>query len=77
MRGLHRLPFEVGIGLFAAYSYLATTASAAWFLRREYGADLLTSLLWAGLLYAPSVATGLLVWAVLRAFGADGGVDQQ
>ena len=70
MRGLRRLPFEAGVGLFAAYSYLATTASAAWFLRRNHDVDLQTSLLWAGLLYAPSVATGLLVWAVLRAFGA-------
>lgn len=71
MRGLRRIPFGVGLGLFAAYSYLATTVSAAWFLRRDYGADLTTSLLWAGLLYAPSVATGVLVWATLRLFGAE------
>lgn len=71
MRGLGRIPFGVGLGLFAAYSYAATTVSAAWFLRRDYGADLMTSLLWAGLLYAPSVATGVLVWAVLNRFGAE------
>ncbi len=71
MRGLRRIPFGVGLGLFAAYSYAATTASAAWFVRRDHGADLPTSLLWAGLLYAPNVVTGLLVWAVLRRFGAE------
>lgn len=71
MRGLRRIPFGVGLGLLAAYSYLATTASAAWFLRRDHGADLQTSLLWAGLLYAPDVVTGLLVWGVLRVFGAE------
>ena len=71
MQGLRRVPFSVGLGLFAAYSYLATVGSAAWFLRRDTGADLTTSLLWAGLLYAPTVATGLLVWAVLRRFGAE------
>lgn len=71
MRGLRRIPFSAGLSLFAAYSYLATTVSAAWFLRRDYGADLPTSLVWAGLLYAPTVVTGLLVWAVLRRFGAE------
>lgn len=70
MRHVRRIPFGVGLGLFAVYSYLATTVSAAWFLRRDYGADLGPSLLWAGLLYAPTVATGLLVWAVLRLCGA-------
>lgn len=68
---LRHIPFGAGVGLFAAYSYLATTVSAAWFLRRDYGADLAASLVWAGLLYAPGVATGLLVWAVLRLFGAE------
>jgi DNA-binding LytR/AlgR family response regulator len=71
MRALRRIPFAAGVGLFAVYSYVATTVSASWFLRRNYGADLPTSLLWAGLLYAPSVATGLMVWAALRLFGAE------
>lgn len=71
MRGLRRIPFSAGLGLFAAYSYAATTVSAAWFVRRDHGADLSASLLWAALLYAPSVATGFGVWAVLRRFGAE------
>lgn len=71
MRGLRRTPFGAGLGLFAAYSYAATTVSAAWFVRRDHGVDLSTSLLWAALLYAPSVATGFLVWAVLRVVGAE------
>jgi len=71
MRALRRIPFGVGLGLFATYSYTATIVSAAWFIRRDHGADLPTSLLWAALLYAPGVGTGLLVWAVLRRFGAE------
>ncbi len=71
MERLRRVPFAVGVSLFAAYSYLATTISAAWFIRRDYGADLFGSLVWAGLLYAPTVATGLLVWGVVRLFGAE------
>jgi DNA-binding LytR/AlgR family response regulator len=71
MRALRRIPFGVVLGLFATYSYLATVVSAAWFVRRDHGADLPMSLIWAALLYAPSVATGLLVWVVLRLFGAE------
>lgn len=68
---MRRIPFGVGVGLFAAYSYLATIVSAAWFLRRDFDVDLTTSLAWAALLYAPTVAVGLGVWAVLRGFGAE------
>ncbi|MDQ8029652.1 MAG: LytTR family DNA-binding domain-containing protein [Brevundimonas sp.] len=68
---MRRIPFGIGVGLFAAYSYLATVVSAAWFLRRDFDADLTTSLAWAALLYAPTVASGLLVWRVLRRFGAE------
>lgn len=71
MRGLRRIPFGVALGLFAAYSYLATIVSAAWFVRRDHGADVPASLIWAALLYAPTVVTGLLVWGVLRRFGAE------
>lgn len=71
MRRVRRIPFGAGVGLFAAYSYAATVISAAWFLRRDYGADLPTSLLWAGLAFAPTVAMSLVVWAVLRRFGAE------
>ena len=68
---MRRIPFGLGLGLLAAYSYLATIVSAGWFLRRDYGVELGVSLLWAALLYAPTVATGLLVWVVLRRLGGE------
>lgn len=56
---------------FATYSYGATVASVAWYLRRDRPElDLSTSLLWAGLTYAPWLAVGLMVWLVMRRWGA-------
>jgi DNA-binding LytR/AlgR family response regulator len=69
---VRRLPFSAGVGLFVAYSYLATVVAVSWFLRRDYGADLPLSLLWAALSYAPWLLTGALVWRILRRFGAEG-----
>ena len=57
--------FPVLMGVFAAYSYGATALSAAWFLRRDHGLDLIASIGWAALLFWPWVAVGLMVWAVL------------
>lgn len=68
---MRRLSFGVGLGLFAAYSYAATVVSASWFLRRDYDAAFGVSLLWAAALYAPTAASGLLVWLVLRRFGSE------
>ncbi|WP_420469789.1 LytTR family DNA-binding domain-containing protein [Brevundimonas sp. FT23042] len=68
---MRRISFGAGLGLFAAYSYGATILSASWFLRRDHGADVATSLMWAALLYAPTAISGLLVWRVLRRFGAE------
>ncbi|WP_439471232.1 LytTR family DNA-binding domain-containing protein [Brevundimonas sp.] len=68
---MRSVPFSLGLGLFAAYSYGATTLSAAWFLRRDHDSAFGTSLLWAALLYSPTVVSGLLVWGVLRRFGAE------
>lgn len=68
---MRRIPFGVGVGLFAAYSYLATVVAVSWFLRRDYGADLPASLLWAALLYAPWLLIGGLVWLTLRLFGGE------
>jgi DNA-binding LytR/AlgR family response regulator len=68
---MRRIPFSLGLGLFAAYSYGATILSASWFLRRDHEAAFLTSLIWAALLYAPTAISGLLVWRVLRLFGAE------
>lgn len=68
---MRRISFSLGLGLFAVYSYGATIVSAAWFLRRDHDATFGTSLAWAALLYAPTVLSGLLVWRVLRLFGAE------
>jgi len=64
-----RLPFPVLVGAFAAYSYGATTISAAWFLRRDFSLSVWPSIGWAALLFSPWVAVGLLVWAVLGLLG--------
>jgi DNA-binding LytR/AlgR family response regulator len=55
---------------FIAYSYTATVFSVAWYLRRDQPElTLWTSLLWAGLSYAPWLAVGLMVWLALRRWG--------
>ena len=55
---------------FAAYSYAATVLSVAWYLRRARPElDLPTSLLWAGLTYAPWLTVGLMVWLAMRRWG--------
>ena len=55
---------------FAAYSYVATVVSVAWYLRRDRPElDLATSLLWAGLTYAPWLAVAALVWGAMRRWG--------
>jgi hypothetical protein len=64
-----RLPFPALMSAFAAYSYGATTISAAWFLRGDFGLALWPSISWAALLFAPWVAVGLMVWAVLGLLG--------
>lgn len=56
---------------FTAYSYAATVASVAWYLRRDRpDLTLPTSLLWAALTYAPWLVVGLMVWLVMRRWGA-------
>lgn len=69
---LARVPFPAWVWLFAAYAYSATTVSAAWFLRRDHGVDVPTSLLWAGAAFAPCLVVGLGVWLILRRFGSEG-----
>lgn len=50
----------------AAYSYVATVLSAAWFMRREGALAFWDSVLWAAARYGIWVPAGLAVWAVLR-----------
>lgn len=55
---------------FAAYSYVATVLSVAWYLRRDRPElALSTSLLWAGLSYMPWLGVGALVWGAMRLWG--------
>lgn len=60
---------------FAAYSYVATTVSAAWFARRFAAMrgetlDIPRSLLWQGAVYAAWLPAAGIVWLVLRRFGS-------
>ncbi|WAC58797.1 LytR/AlgR family response regulator transcription factor [Brevundimonas sp. SL130] len=55
---------------FTAYSYAATVASVAWYLRRDRPElAISTSLLWAGLSYAPWLGVAALVWGAIRLWG--------
>ena len=55
---------------FAAYSYVATVLSVAWYLRRsDPDLGLTRSLTWAALTYAPWLGVGLLVWLFMRLWG--------
>lgn len=70
MKGLWT--FQAAIVGFTAYSYLATTVTAAWFLRRNNAIDTVFSLAWAAALYAPWLVVAAMVWRVLRRFGPSG-----
>lgn len=71
MRWLRRPSVAAVVGLFTAYSYVATVLTVAWYLRRG-SADLSVSasLLWAALAYMPWLAVAGLTWAVIRRTGA-------
>lgn len=70
---LASVPTRVWTLGFVIYAYLATTVSAAWFIRQNASSEdpvgLLQSLLWSGASYFIWLPTGLLVWFILRAFG--------
>lgn len=71
MHRLRRLSVAAVVGLFTAYSYVATVLAVAWYLRRG-SADLSVSasLFWAALSYMPWLAVAGLTWAVIRRTGA-------
>lgn len=64
-----RWRFPAAVAGFTAYSYLATTVTAAWFLRRAHPIDAVASLVWAAGLYAPWLGIAVLVWMVLKRLG--------
>ncbi len=71
MHRLRHLSVTAVVGLFTAYSYVATVLVVAWYLRRG-SADLSVggSLRWAALSYMPWLAVAGLTWAVIRRTGA-------
>jgi len=74
---VRRLPTAVWVWAFLAYSYLATTGSAAWFARqaaRDAGApiSLLRSLVWQGASYGAWIAVAGLVWVIIKRLGPGG-----
>ncbi len=71
MRRLRHPSVAAVVGLFTAYSYVATVLAVAWYLRRG-SADLSVSasLLWAALSYTPWLAVAGLTWAVIHRTGA-------
>ncbi|WP_245863875.1 LytTR family DNA-binding domain-containing protein [Caulobacter mirabilis] len=71
---MKRLPTATWVWAFTAYSWLATTVSAAWFARRadpDLGVG--ASLLWQGSIYAAWLPAAGLVWLLLRRFGGGAG----
>jgi DNA-binding LytR/AlgR family response regulator len=72
---LRAAPTAAWVWAFALYSWLATTLGAAWFARRiaeRRGAEIsvVVSLLWQGAVYAAWLPAAVVVWALLRRFGA-------
>lgn len=63
------------MGVFTAYSYGMTTVCAAWFMRRAAEArgvrlGVAESLMWQGATYAVWLPVAVVVWLVIRRFGA-------
>jgi DNA-binding LytR/AlgR family response regulator len=72
---LSRVSTAAWVWAFTAYSYVATTVSAAWFARRFAAArgealDIPRSLLWQGAVYAAWLPAAAIVWLILRRFGS-------
>ncbi len=63
------------MGIFTAYSYGVTTVCAAWFMRRAVEAigghlGVADSLMWQGATYALWLPVAVVVWLLIRRFGA-------
>ena len=69
---LSAVPTAAWVWAFAAYSYLMTTVCAAWFVRADTGVDLLTSLVWQGLIYALWLPVAAAVALIIGRLGAGG-----
>lgn len=66
------MPTAAWVWGFTAYSYVVTTVCAAWFVRADTGADLMSSLVWQGSIYALWLPVAGVVALILRRFGAGG-----
>jgi DNA-binding LytR/AlgR family response regulator len=74
---MRRLPTAIWVWAFLAYSYLATTVSAAWFARqaaRDAGVvlSLARSMTWQGASYGVWIAVAGLVWIIIKRLGPGG-----
>lgn len=69
---LRTVPTRVWVLGFTAYAWVVTTVCAAWFVRADSGADLTTSLVWQGSIYALWLPVAGVVALILRRFGAGG-----
>ena len=67
---LRAVPTQAWVWGFTAYSYVVTTVCAAWFVRADTGADMMTSLVWQGAIYALWLPVAGVVALILRRFGA-------
>lgn len=71
---MRRAPTAAFVWVFAVYSYMATTVSAAWFGRRFAAArgqvlSVPDSLSWQGAIYGAWLPAAGVVWLLLRSFG--------
>lgn len=67
---LRAVPTQAWVWGFTAYSYVVTTVCAAWFVRADTGAGLMTSLVWQGSIYGLWLPVAGGVALMLRRFGA-------
>lgn len=69
---LRAVPTAAWVWGFTAYAWVVTTVCAAWFVRADTGADLMTSLVWQGSIYGLWLPVAGVVALILRRFGAGG-----
>jgi DNA-binding LytR/AlgR family response regulator len=72
---LSRVTTAEWVGVFTAYSYVVTTVCAAWFMRRAVEAGggrlgVVDSLMWQGASYGLWLPVAIIVWLMIRRFGA-------
>lgn len=69
---LRAIPTRAWVWGFTAYAWVVTTVCAAWFVRADTEADVMTSLVWQGSIYALWLPVAGAVALILNRFGAGG-----